>query len=120
MGDNSYGQLGNNGKANAIMDEANRYQTEPVKVMDGVAAVSCGSDYTGAIKTDGSLWMWGNNERGQLGNGTYSKSNIPIKVIDGVAAVHCSSRQFAAIKRMGYSGLGAKAVFCPIRPTRQR
>ena len=88
-GDNSHGELGNGGKANAIIDEANRYQTEPVKVMDGVAAVSCGSDYTGAIKTDGSLWMWGNNERGQLGNGAYSKSNIPVKVLDGVAAVSC-------------------------------
>ena len=39
-GDNSHGELGNGGKANAIIDEANRYQTEPVKVMDGVAAVS--------------------------------------------------------------------------------
>lgn len=33
--------------------------------------------------------MWGNNERGQLGNGAYSKSNIPIKVMDGAAAVSC-------------------------------
>lgn len=88
-GDNSCGQLGNGGDANAVLDEGNRYQTVPVKVMDGVAAVSCGSDYTGAIKTDGSLWMWGNNDRGQLGNGTYTASNSPIKVMDGVTAVSC-------------------------------
>lgn len=62
------------------MDEANRYQTEPVKVMDGVAAVHCSSRQSAAIKTDGTLWTWG--ESSLLSN----KAN-PVKVMDGVASV---------------------------------
>ena len=29
-----------------------------VKLMDGVASVSCGSNASAAVKTDGTLWMW--------------------------------------------------------------
>jgi hypothetical protein len=31
-----------------------------------------------AIKTDGTLWCWGWNEKGQLGDGTNWSSNIPV------------------------------------------
>jgi len=49
----------------------------PVHIMDNVAAVSTGTDHTMAIKTDGSLWAWGNNSSGQLGNSTVMGSNNP-------------------------------------------
>lgn len=37
-------------------------------------AVSAGSNQTYALKTDGSVWSWGYNSNGQLGNGTLSAS----------------------------------------------
>ncbi|MGD9663104.1 MAG: hypothetical protein AB7U63_17750, partial [Porticoccaceae bacterium] len=33
-----------------------------------------------AIKTDGTLWAWGNNASGQLGNGTTNAENTPVQV----------------------------------------
>ena len=33
--------------------------------------VSCGREFTAAVKTDGSLWTWGRNRFGNLGNNTY-------------------------------------------------
>ena len=41
-----------------------------------------------ALKTDNSLWGWGNNKRGQLGLGTDVKSSaIPVKIMDDVSDV---------------------------------
>ena len=33
------------------------------------------------IKTDGSLWVWGLNQRGQLGTGNPASSNKPIMIM---------------------------------------
>jgi alpha-tubulin suppressor-like RCC1 family protein len=45
----------------------------------GVAEVSAGWGFTCAVKTDGSLWCWGWNQYGQLGNGTTTDSSIPVR-----------------------------------------
>lgn len=35
-----------------------------------VIKVAAGGGYTVALKEDGTLWAWGNNSSGQLGDGT--------------------------------------------------
>lgn len=76
-------------------------QTVPVKVMDGVSAVSCGNEYTAIIKTDGSLWLWGMNECGQIGNGTTEIVTQPVKVMDNVVAVSAGNLHTAALQADG-------------------
>lgn len=39
-----------------------------------------GKDHTLAIKNDGSLWAWGRNQHGQLGDGTTTTKTIPIQI----------------------------------------
>lgn len=38
--------------------------------MDNVVSVAAGQEHTVAIRSDGSLYSWGGNRLGQLGNGT--------------------------------------------------
>lgn len=43
-------------------------------------SVSAGQHHTLAIKTDGTLWAWGRNTYGQLGDGTNADKNIPTQI----------------------------------------
>lgn len=82
-GKNEYGQLGDGSDANS---------TTPVRVLDsdgekslsGVTKISGGWDHTVALKHDGTVWTWGRNSTGQLGNGEISQHvnrNLPVQAI---------------------------------------
>mgnify|MGYP003623434809 CR=1 FL=1 len=63
--------------------------------------IAAGSSHRLAIKTDGSLWAWGNNENGQLGDGTRDAKTSPAKVLDDVLAVYAVGNTSYAIKTNG-------------------
>jgi alpha-tubulin suppressor-like RCC1 family protein/PKD repeat protein len=42
--------------------------------------IAAGATNTFALKTDGTLWGWGDNSLGQLGDGSYTNKNIPKKI----------------------------------------
>lgn len=42
--------------------------------------VSNGANHTVALKADGTVWTWGSNTYGQLGNGSNVTSMIPVKI----------------------------------------
>jgi alpha-tubulin suppressor-like RCC1 family protein len=69
----------------------------------GVSSVALGGNHTCAIKTDGSLWCWGYNEYGQLGDGYvhYPYSNIPVPITSGVSSVELGGNHTCAIKTDG-------------------
>lgn len=46
----------------------------------GVAQVAAADSHTLIIKDDGSLWAWGNNWWGQLGDGTTTDKNSPVQI----------------------------------------
>lgn len=65
--------------------------------------ISAGKEHTLAIKTDGSLWAWGNNKYGQLGNGTIEKNYAPVQIGNETDWKYISAGDYhsAAIKEGG-------------------
>ena len=57
--------------------------------LTGVTAIAAGGDHSLALKSDGTVWAWGNNGEGELGNGRNTTSNTPVQVnwLSGVTAV---------------------------------
>ena len=56
-----------------------------------------------AVKKDGTVWAWGDNYFGQLGDGTTQRRDTPVKVsgLAGVAAVAAGSGHSLAVKKDG-------------------
>ena len=66
--------------------------------------VSCGNFHTVAIKTDGTLWGWGRNNSGQLGNNAIGNVLTPITTFAGGSnwkQVSCGNDHTTAIKTDG-------------------
>ena len=97
-GDNTYGQLGDNTIA---------YKSSPVQTIAGGTKwkqVACGSYHTAAIKTDGTLWLWGYDNSGQLGDNTRTNKSSLVQTIAGGTnwkQVACGSVHTTAIKTDG-------------------
>lgn len=54
-----------------------------------------------AILNDGSLYAWGQNGEGQLGDGTTTERQLPVKVLYNVKAVACGAGHTMAILNDG-------------------
>ncbi|MGB3443093.1 MAG: hypothetical protein WBA97_30495 [Actinophytocola sp.] len=76
-GDNYSGQLGN-GWSNAAYGGSR--VPVPVTGLTGVTAIAAGGGYAFALRSDGTVWAWGANWHGVLGNGTHDHSNVPVRV----------------------------------------
>ena len=46
-----------------------------------VRSISAGHYYSLVLKADGSLWAWGENEQGQLGDNSVTDRNSPVRVV---------------------------------------
>ena len=74
-GDNSFGQLGD-----GTIGWFNSSTPTQIGNATNWAYVSTGENHTAAIRGDGSLWAWGNNQWGQLGDGTTTDRNSPVQI----------------------------------------
>jgi hypothetical protein len=53
--------------------------------------ISAGTDMTCATVQDGSVWCWGENDDGQLGDGTTTGSDVPVRVQGITTAVEVTA-----------------------------
>ncbi|MBO3745011.1 ricin-type beta-trefoil lectin domain protein [Streptosporangiaceae bacterium NEAU-GS5] len=78
-GDNEFGQLGNadnTGPSGSVT---------PVRVIvpDGIIQIQSGNYFGVALRSDGSVWTWGDNREGELGDGsTADKRTVGTRVLN--------------------------------------
>ena len=87
-GANESGELGDGSTAN---------RTEPVQVrgpggsgfLSNIVSVACGAFHSIALRSDGTVWAWGANNVGQLGNpsAAYTNQSSPVPVMSGGTAL---------------------------------
>jgi len=68
-----------------------------------VSAIAAGEGHSVALKSDGTVWTWGWNRDGQLGDGTVTDRLTPVKVLKltGVTAISAGGYHTVALKSDG-------------------
>lgn len=100
FGENASGQLG---------DASNTDRNIPVQAigLTSIIGVSAGGDqleaHSLALKNDGTVWSWGSNIYGALGNGTTTNTNIPgqVLILTNVKAISAGGWHSSALKNDG-------------------
>ena len=74
---NGQGRLGDNTITNRL---------SPVQIVGGItnwSRVSAGGEFTVGLTTNGTIWTWGRNAYGQLGDGTLTSRSSPVLLNGG-------------------------------------
>lgn len=109
-GDNTYGQVGNGTSGAAV--------SAPTAVPGGLtfSEIYAGMSHTCAVTLDGSVYCWGRNNYGQLGDASTVDRNLPVQVqgLTGpVASVRtgtsssCARLVDGTVQCWGYQGNGS-------------
>ena len=84
---NLYSQLGND----EALSTYHRYTPVQAKgpggtgFLTGITAINAGHDHSLALRNDGTVWAWGNNMNGRLGDGTTTPKRSPVQVLKGAS-----------------------------------
>ncbi|MCM1297209.1 MAG: hypothetical protein NC311_16840, partial [Muribaculaceae bacterium] len=111
-GDNAYHQLGQGDSNTTDYHYARRVLKGAQPVTEGagteagyylsdIKAIAAGNEFAGAVDTNGFVYTWGRNNKGQLGNGNITTSTVsydrglPVRVLAGSTAAGTTQTTWA-------------------------
>ncbi|NNE74461.1 MAG: RCC1 repeat-containing protein [Acidimicrobiales bacterium] len=111
-GQNDKGQLGDDTTSDSLVPVPVR-GPGGVSLLTGVSTVSAGAKYTCALKIDGTVWCWGQNSQGQLGDNTTADSSSPVQVVGpGGSGTLTGVNEVSAGDEFTCAGLSDGTVWC--------
>ena len=115
-GGNTNGELGHNGPTgpgySGRSSSPKQVGTGTDWAYDSYNKISMGFYRAGAIKQDGTLWMWGYNANGQLGDNSQVKKSSPIQIpgtweyVSGTYLETIAKKTDGTLWSWGYGGQG--------------
>ncbi len=101
-GNNTLGELGRATTGGPLGPGRVQTGASPSSMLEGVTSLAAGHGHVCAVRSDNSLWCWGWNSSGQLGNSSTTNSNTAIQVpLANVGAVSVGSANTCAILTTG-------------------
>lgn len=96
-GRNAYGLLGDGTTVES------RYSASVIDHFEDVVTISAGLNHNMALKSDGTVWSWGSNLEGQLGDGTTTNQTMPTKIenLNNIVAVAAGYNHSMALQSDG-------------------
>jgi alpha-tubulin suppressor-like RCC1 family protein len=100
-GDNTQGELGRG------TDGDPEAMPARVLVLNHITKIAAVGEFALALRSDGIVFAWGDNNRGQLGNGTTADSPVPVKIagLSQVTGIATGFRSAAAIEANSISAV---------------
>ncbi|WP_379129988.1 stalk domain-containing protein [Paenibacillus sp. sgz500958] len=92
FGGNYNGQMG--------VDPAIKFASTPVKIpkLENITAISSGNEHSMALDKEGNVWVWGSNNRGQMGDGTFTELT---RAADGRVSISVNHDRTEPVKVAG-------------------
>lgn len=98
VGGNEHSQLG-------VDTPLTKIVTKPIQVqgLSEIIKVSAGDTFSLALRKDGTVWAWGGNEQGELGNDLRQNSISPVQVkgLPSIVAIAAGSNNAVALGNGG-------------------
>ena len=81
----------NNWQLGQASSPGQNFTPKQIPSFSGVAALAAGANHSVALKTDGSVWTWGGNSEGQLGDGSTASQRLAPARVSGLETVSSPS-----------------------------
>jgi alpha-tubulin suppressor-like RCC1 family protein len=104
---NFYGQLGDGNSDESALT--------PVQVggLTGVTQIAAGNGFGLALRSDGTVWAWGFNGFGELGDGNTVNVDVPVRIggLSGVTQIAAGASSAMAAQTLVFKGLNLWSVW---------